>query len=97
MRRLEKNTSGIAFLDQNDNSGFVSGTPHPLGRYLFSAQNMTTNRIYVANSSANLAATGGSPGFVSVVDGSTNAILANVAIGGQPFADPAVNESTNKI
>ena len=90
-------TSGVRFLNQNDNLGSVTGTPHNLGRYLFSAQNTLTNRIYIVNSAANASGTNGAPGFVSVVDGASNNIIANVEVGGQPFGNPAVNEATNKI
>ncbi len=89
--------SGIAKLDQNDNLGFLVGVPHSLGRPLFSARNSVTNRAYIVNSAANALGTDRTPGFVSVVDGSTNNVIANVAVGGQPFATPAINESTNKI
>ena len=89
--------SGIRFLDQNDNLGFVAGSPHGFGRYLFSALHTGTNRVYTANSSANIAGMPTGPNFVSVTDANSNTIIANVEIGAQPFADPAINQNTNKI
>ena len=93
-------TSRIAdliFFNQNDSLGSITGEPHDFGRYVFAAQNKTTNRLYFPNSSANLTATASVPGFVAVVDGATNNVVANVEVGGQPFSNPAVNETTNKI
>ncbi|MCY7345448.1 MAG: FG-GAP-like repeat-containing protein [Pyrinomonadaceae bacterium] len=89
----------LAFLDAGDNLGTISGLPHNLGRYIFAAQNVSTNRIYMVNSSANVAGTAGfgAAGFVAVVNGATNSVIANVEIGGQPFSTPAVNETTNKV
>lgn len=92
-----QSANDIAFLNTNDTIGLVTGVPHGFGRYLFAAQNTVTNRIYVANSSSNLAGTDTRPGFVSVIDGATNNVITNVEIGAQPFTNPAVNEVTNKI
>ena len=89
--------SDIGFLNSNDVTGTVSGTPHNFGRFLFPAQNTLTNRIYVVNSAANAAGTSRNPGYVTVIDGATNNTVANVDVGGQPFSSPAVNEATNKI
>jgi len=51
------------------------------------AVNEATNRIYVANAGA---------GTVSVVDGESNAVTANVKVGDRPYAI-AANPATNKI
>ena len=89
--------SDIGFLNPNDVIGAVSGTPHGLGRFLYTAQNTLTNRVYVVNSAANAAGTSRSPGYITVIDGATNNAVANIDVGGQPFSNPAVNEATNKI
>jgi YVTN family beta-propeller protein len=51
----------------------------------------------MVNTSSNIAGTDRAPSYVSVIDGATNNVIANVEVGGQPFSNPAVNETTNKI
>lgn len=90
-------TTGVAIFNQTGEIGMVSGIPHGDGRFLFGARNATTNRVYVANLSASAA--GGSealPGYVAVIDGATNASIANVPAGNIPFGI-GINEVTNKI
>jgi YVTN family beta-propeller protein len=78
-------------------SATVAGQPHGNGRYTFLAVNRNTNRIYALNTATNLAGnTISIPGFVSVIDGASNAVIANVEVGNQPFGI-GVNEATNKI
>jgi YVTN family beta-propeller protein len=89
----------LAYLDTTDNMQAIGGLPHNFGRFIFSGINTQTNRLYFVNSSSNLAGTQntGANGFVSVVNGATNQVIANIEVGGQPFSNPAVNETTNKI
>ncbi len=90
-------TNELAFLNNNDVVGLISGQPHALGRYLFTGINRATNRIYALNTSVNIAGTSNAPAFVSVINGATNNVIANIEVGSQPFSTPAVNEVTNKI
>jgi YVTN family beta-propeller protein len=91
---LTTGTSGMRTVDKNGNLGTVTGFPTTAGRYLFTAINRNTNRIYVQNSGANVSGDAEVPGFVSVVSGKK--VIANVTSGNQPFG-LAVNETTNKI
>lgn len=96
---VSSNESFLGFLDQNEVLGTVGGSPHGFGRYLYAAQNKTTNRMYFVNSASNIGGTLSSAtnGFVSVVDGATNNVITNVEVGSQPFGGIAVNEVTNKV
>jgi YVTN family beta-propeller protein len=89
--------SDVRLSDKNGTADFVTGLPTVSGRYLFSAINRQTNRIYVDNISSNVTGTTFSlPGFVSVIDGATNTVLATVNTNNQPFG-LAVNETTDKV
>src|SRR6185503_9147255 len=56
-----------------------------------------TNRIYFANEDADLTGlTLNAPGYVSVIDGSSNSVITNVLVGGR-VGGIKVNEVTNKI
>ena len=90
-------TTAVSRIDQSGLVGTVA-LPHGDGRMLLATKNAVTNRVYALNSNATAA--GGSdafPGFVSVIDASTNAVIANVPVGPLPFQGLAVNEAANKI
>jgi len=90
-------TADVQFFNQSGASGTVTGFPHGNGRYRLTAINRQTNRIYVANDLSNLAGDIFSlPGFVSVIDGATNAVIDNIEVGNQP-SGICVNEATNQI
>ena len=89
-------TTDVQLFDKDGIGGTVAGLPHDSGRYVFLALNANTNRIYAENQSANLSGTSFLPGFISVIDGSTNAVIANVEVGNQPFG-LALNQVTNKV
>lgn len=90
-------TTDVQQFDKCGGSATVAGLPHGSGRYVFSAINRNTNRIYAENSAANLSGDMISlPGFVSVIDGISNAVIANVEAGNQPFGI-GINEATNNI
>ena len=91
---LTTSTSGMRTVDKNGNLGTVTGFPTAAGRYLSTAINRNTSRIYVQNTGANVSGDAEFPGFVSVVSGKK--VIANVTSGNQPFG-LAVNETTNKI
>src|SRR6185436_14126537 len=60
-------------------------------------RNAATNRIYVTNFGAD--PTGSldpAPGAVSVINGATKAVVANVAVGNRPFG-LAIDEVLNKV
>ncbi len=87
----------LQVFDQHGASQTVSGLPHASARYLFTAVNRHTNRIYALNSLSNLAGdTVSIPGYVSVIDGNSRAVIANVEVGNQPFG-LGINQATNKI
>lgn len=86
----------IKFFNADGTIGNVSDLPNNSGRLLFIAQNPNTNRIYSINSSSNLTGERFAPGYVSVIDADSAAVIANVETGGQPFG-VAVNSVTNKI
>jgi YVTN family beta-propeller protein len=90
-------TTDVQFFNKCGASSTVAGLPHGSGRYLFPVINRNTNRIYFLNTASNLAGDAGSiPGFVSVIDGNSNSIIANIEAGNQPFGMD-INETTNKI
>ena len=75
----------------------ITGLPHNNGRFVYYVTNEVTNRIYAENIGSNLAGDRFSlPGFLSVIDGGTNNVIANVPIGNQPFGI-GINQLTNKI
>ena len=87
----------VPFFDRYGSGGVVAGLPHGAGRNIFTACNARTNRVYAVNSDANLTGENFAvPGFVSVIDGSTNSVIANVEVGDNPWGI-AINEVTNKI
>lgn len=86
----------IKFFNTDDTIGFVSRLSDHNGRLVFMAQNPNTNRIYSINSAANFTGQRRNPGYVSVIDADSAAVIANVETGGQPFG-VAVNSVTNKI
>lgn len=87
----------MQFFNKDGIGATVAGLPHGSGRYAFLAQHANTNRVYALNSAANLSGTSNSvPGFVSVIDGSTNTVIANVEVGNQPFG-LGINQVTNSI
>jgi YVTN family beta-propeller protein len=88
-------TTDIRVFDRDGVEGAVSGSPNGSGRYLLSAINRNTNRIYVVNSS-DISGTRVDEGYISVIDGNTNTVTANIPVGSQPFGI-TVNEVTNKI
>ena len=88
--------TGVAVVNA---SGLLSTITPPAGAGVlrFAERNATTNRIYVGNFAGN--ATGDldpAPGAVSVIDGSTKSIIANINVGNRPFAI-AVDEVLNKV
>ena len=83
-------------LDKNGVVGQISALPHASGRYTFAAVNRQTNRIYALNTMADIGGTASDPCFVSVIDGDTDTVIANVTVGNQPFGIGA-NEATNKV
>ena len=89
-------TTDLPIFNKCGLAGVVTGQPHNSGRYVFPAVNRITNRVYAGNSGATLTGDTIAPGFVSVIDGSTNSVITNVLVGDQPFGN-AVNEITNKI
>lgn len=86
----------IRFFNADGTTGSVSNMPNNSGRLVFMAQNPNTNRIYSINSSANITGERFNPGYVSVIDAASAAVIANVEVGGQPFG-VVVNSVTNKI
>lgn len=94
--RVVQNTD-ILSIDQNGTAGAITGLPHGNGSYFLGTINKTTNRIYFSNGDADLTGlTLAAPGYVSVIDGSSNSVITNVPVGNRPFGIQA-NEVTNKI
>jgi YVTN family beta-propeller protein len=93
---LPVNTSvtDLRTVDKNGNLATVTGLPTHAGRIIFTGINRKTNRVYVQNTSANLAGDAFLPGFVSTISGKN--VIANTTTGAQPFS-LVVNEATNKI
>jgi YVTN family beta-propeller protein len=83
-------------MDKNGVGGVIGNHPHGSGRYVFTAINEQSNRIYVLNTLADITGTSRDPGFVSAIDGSTNNVIANIPVGNQPFGI-AANKVTNRI
>lgn len=91
-------TTDVLALDAaGDQSAITNQPAHGAGRYIYTARNAATGRVYAVNSGSDTTGTHAFAGFVSVIDGATNSVIANVATGAQPFAVPAVNEVTNKV
>ena len=87
----------ILSIDPNGTTGAITGLPHGNGAYFLGAINKATNRIYFANEDADLTGlTLNAPGYVSVIDGSSNSVITNVLVGGR-VGGIKVNEVTNKI
>lgn len=87
----------ILTVDQNGTPGPINALPHGNGDYFLGTINKTTNRIYFSNGDADLTGlTLAAPGYVSVIDGSSNSVITNVQVGNRPFGIKA-NEVTNKI
>jgi YVTN family beta-propeller protein len=63
---------------------------------LYLAVNTVTNRIYVANQSGNAVGNSNDDGSLSVVDGATNTVLANVTVGAF-LEGVAVDEQTQRV
>jgi YVTN family beta-propeller protein len=101
---LNENTNKIYVLDQFAGSvSVIDGATNTLtGSVNFGVRigvlaiNPVTNRIYVTTNRTGSNQNGPTNGTVSVVDGATNSILADVPIGPFPTA-LAVNPATNRI
>ncbi len=90
-------TATVQVFDKSGEVGGVAGLPHGAGEYAFAVCNAYTNRIYVLNNLSNLDGNGFTyPSFVSVIDGTTSGVIANVNAGNQPRG-MAINQATNKI
>jgi hypothetical protein len=92
-------TTEIQMVDSTGQAGILAAnTP---GNYLGRARNSVTGRIYVGNFGAAAAGSGdGLPGYVTVIDGATRSVLANVAAGNRPGSGAytiTVDEAQNKI
>jgi YVTN family beta-propeller protein len=88
--------TGVAVVNA---SGLLSTITPPAGAGVlrFAERNATTNRIYVGNFASNAAGDlDPAPGAVSVIDGSTKSIIANINVGNRPVAI-AVDEVLNKV
>jgi YVTN family beta-propeller protein len=87
----------VTIFNQGGAAGVVTGLPHGSGRYVFMESLPALNRVYALNSAADVSGNSFSlPGFVSVIDGASNSVVANVPVGHQPFGI-AANEATGKI
>src|SRR5262249_41595741 len=76
--------------------GTVSGLLN-VGRYVFGAVNPSINRAYFVNLASNVTATtNGLPGFVAVIDTTTDSVVANVPVGNLPFG-LGINTQTGKV
>ncbi len=88
--------AAVARVNENGPAGNVV-LAHSDGREVFAVRNSVTNRIYTLNTAATVA--GGSdalPGFVRVIDGFSNTVIASVPVGPFPFGI-GIDETRNKI
>ena len=91
-------TTDVVAVDAAGDDAPVSGLPaHGAGRYIYTAVNKQTGRVYAVNSGSDVTGTHSFAGFVTVIDGATDSVIAHVPTGAQPFAVPAVNEAANKV
>ena len=87
-------SSAIRVFDPSSPIGLVASGS---GSYAFGALDALRNRIYISNPNSSIdGTTTGLPGFVSVIDGANDAVIATVAAGNFPTA-VAVDESANRI